>query len=138
MDDMLKAIGDNFRDEPYAKLFGIRLVELGYGFAQVKMEISKDMANLFGGAHGGAVFSLMDAAFELAANSYGTVAVALSMSINYIGPAMVGKAFTAQAREVSRSSRISTYELTVRSEEGVLIASCQAMAYRKKDKLPFL
>jgi acyl-CoA thioesterase len=135
---MLKAIGDNFRDEPYAKLFGIRLVELGYGFAQVKMEISKDMANLFGGAHGGAVFSLMDAAFELAANSYGTVAVALSMSINYIGPAMVGKAFTAQAREVSRSSRISTYELTVRSEEGVLIASCQAMAYRKKDKLPFL
>lgn len=138
MDDTLKAIGDKFRDEPYAKLFGIDLVELGYGCAVVKMEVSEDMMNLFGVAHGGAVFSLMDAAFELAANSYGTVAVALSMSVNYISPALMGKTFTAEAREVSRSNRISTYELTVKNSEGGLIASCQAMAYRKKDKLPFL
>jgi acyl-CoA thioesterase len=138
LDDTLKAIGDKFRDEPYAKLFGIDLVELDYGSALVKMQVSKDMMNLFGVAHGGAVFSLMDAAFELAANSYGTVAVALSMSVNYISPALVGNTFFARAREVSRSSRISTYELTVQNSEGGLVASCQAMAYRKRDKLPFL
>ncbi len=138
MDDTLKAIGDKFMDEPYAKLFKMDLVELDCGSAQVKMDISRDMANLFGVAHGGAVFSLMDAAFELAANSYGTVAVALSMSVNYISPAPVGKTFFAKAREISRSSRISTYELTVHDGDGRLVASCQAMAYRKKDKLPFL
>jgi acyl-CoA thioesterase len=60
------------------------------------------------------------------------------MSVNYISPALVGNVFYGKAREVSRSNRISTYELTVKSSEGGLIASCQAMAYRKKDKLPFL
>lgn len=138
MDDMQKAIADKFREEPYAKLFGIDLVEMDYGSSLVKMTIQGDMANLFGLTHGGAVFSLMDAAFELAANSYGTVAVALSMSVNYINPAPVGDTYFAKAREVSKSNRISTYELTVRNGDGGLIASCQAMAYRKKDRLPFL
>ena len=138
MDDTLKSLAEKFREEPFAKLFGIDLVELDFGRALVKMEVKEEMMNLFGMAHGGAVFSLMDAAFELAANSYGTVAVALSMSVNYISPALVGKTIYAEAREVSKSSRISTYDLEIKSREGELIASCQAMAYRKKDKLPFL
>lgn len=138
MDDTLKSLAEKFREEPFAKLFGIDLVELDYGRAVVKMEVKEEMMNLFGMAHGGAVFSLMDAAFELAANSYGTVAVALAMSVNYISPALAGKTFYAKACEVSRSSRISTYDLEVKSSEGELIAACQAMAYRKKDKLPFL
>jgi acyl-CoA thioesterase len=135
---MQQRLAEKFREEPYAKLFGIDLVELGYGHALVKMEVKEEMMNLFGMAHGGAVFSLLDAAFELAANSYGTVAVALSMSVNYINPALVRKMLFAEAREVSRSNRISTYDLKVKGSEGELIAACQAMAYRKKDKLPFL
>jgi acyl-CoA thioesterase len=138
LDDTLKSLAEKFREEPFAKLFGIDLVELDFGRALVKMEVKEEMMNLFGMAHGGAVFSLMDAAFELAANSYGTVAVALSMSVNYISPALAGKTIYAEAREVSKSSRISTYDLEIKSREGELIASCQAMAYRKKDKLPFL
>jgi acyl-CoA thioesterase len=138
LDDTLKSLAEKFREEPFAKLFGIDLVELDVGRALVKMEVKDEMINLFKMAHGGAVFSVMDAAFELAANSYGTVAVALSMSVNYISPALAGKTIYAEAREVSRSSRISTYDLEVKSSEGELIAACQAMAYRKKDKLPFL
>jgi acyl-CoA thioesterase len=138
LDDTLKSLAEKFREEPFAKLFGIDLVELDFGRALVKMEVKDEMINLFKMAHGGAVFSLMDAAFELAANSYGTVAVALSMSVNYISPALAGKTIYAEAREVSRSSRISTYDLVVKSSEGELIAACQAMAYRKKEKLPFL
>jgi acyl-CoA thioesterase len=138
LDDMQKLLAEKFSEEPYAKLFGIDLVELDFGRALVKMEIKEEMMNLFGMAHGGAVFSLLDAAFELAANSYGTVAVALSMSVNYINPALKGKTLFAEAREVSRSSRISTYDLEVKGSGGEIIAACQAMAYRKKDKLPFL
>jgi acyl-CoA thioesterase len=134
LDEMQQRLAEKFREEPYAKLFGIDLVELDYGRALVKMDVNEQMMNL----HGGAVFSLLDAAFELAANSYGTVAVALSMSVNYINPALKGKMLFAEAREVSRSSRISTYDLDVKGSGGELIATCQAMAYRKKDKLPFL
>jgi acyl-CoA thioesterase len=138
LDEVLETLAKRFREEPYARLLGMELVELEAGRAAVRLKIGEGMSNLFGTAHGGVLFSAIDGVFELAANSYGTVAVALSMNVNFLAPAPSGMTVTAEAREVSRSNRISTYQIELRSEEGWLIASCQAMAYRKRDKLPFL
>ncbi len=136
--DVLKALMKHFTEEPYARLLGIQLAQLEQGRALVKMAISDDMNNIFGATHGGAIFSLMDAAFELAVNSHGTVAVALNVSVNYISPALAGETLYAEGREISRSNRISTCDIMVRGGDGRMVATCQAMAYRKKDKLPFL
>jgi acyl-CoA thioesterase len=138
VDDILKSLADNFEKEPYAILLGMKLERLGEGSALVKMELSEDLNNLFAATHGGAIFSLMDAAFELAVNSHGTVAVALNVSVNYVSPVLAGETIYAEAVEVSRSNRISTCEIMVRGADGRLIATCQAIAYRKKDRLPFL
>ncbi|RZN70144.1 MAG: hotdog fold thioesterase, partial [Candidatus Methanolliviera hydrocarbonicum] len=90
-----------------------------------------------GMAHGGAIFSLIDEAFETASNSHGTVAVALSMNITFIKPPSRGDLLFAEAKETSVSRRIGTYDITVKNDVGDLIATCQALVYRKKDKLPF-
>lgn len=58
------------RNEPYAKKMGIEPVELDAGYSKVKMIFNADMENMFGMAHGGAIFSLLDEAFEMAANSH--------------------------------------------------------------------
>jgi len=50
------------------------------------MTFTPDMENMFGMAHGGAIFSLIDAAFEVASNSHGTMAVALNMNVYYLAP----------------------------------------------------
>jgi len=138
LNEMQEILAKRFLEEPYAKLMGMELLELGFGRAAVKMTTRASMSNLFGTAHGGAIFSLLDGAFELAANSHGTVAVALSMSINFLAGVPEGSTIIAEAREVSRSNRISTYQIEIKGEDGKLVANCQAMAYRKKDKLPFL
>ena len=80
----------------------------------------------------------MDVAFGAAANSYGNVAVALNMSINYIKPSLSGYILSAEATEVSRNRRIATYNIIVKNKSSDVVASCQAVAYLKKDKLPFL
>ncbi|MBN1236232.1 MAG: DUF4442 domain-containing protein, partial [Methanotrichaceae archaeon] len=77
MDQCLAALEKHFAEEPYAGIFGIRIVELEAGRALLKMKTSENMNNLFGMTHGAAIFSLVDAAFELTVNSHGTVAVAL-------------------------------------------------------------
>ena len=136
LDELLRAIAKAFDEEPYAKKMGMRLVEIDYGRALVKMENSKDMTNLFGVIHGGVIFSLIDGAFELAANSYGTIAVALGVNVNYISSAKAGEILYAEAKEVSKTPKISIYDIRVRNDDGRLIATCQAMAYRKKDRLP--
>lgn len=138
MDETLEAIRRWFDREPFAKMMGMRLAEIGQGYAVVELKLAEQMMNIFGTTHGGAVFSLIDGAFEVAANSHGTVAVALNVNVSYINPSAFGDTLQAEAKEVSRSRRISTYLIQVKNDRGELIASCQAMAYRKKDPLPFL
>lgn len=58
--------------------------------------------------------------------------------MNYLNPAKAGDILYAEAREVSRSSRISTYDIRVKNDGGKLIATCQATAYRKREKLPVI
>ena len=132
------AIIKRVREEPYAKKLGIELIELGEGYSKVKMTFKEDMENIFGMVHGGAIFSLIDEAFETAANTHGTVAVALSMNITYIKPVSAGDVLYAEAKEMSLSGRIGTYVINVENERGDLIALCQALVYRKKHELPFL
>jgi acyl-CoA thioesterase len=138
LEETFKAIRKWFAQEPYAKMMGMRLVEIGPGSSMVEMKLSEQMKNICGVTHGGAVYSLIDGAFEVAANSYGTVAVALNVNVSYINPAITNDILYAQAKEQSRSRKISTYHIQVKNDRGELIATCQSMAYRKKDPLPFL
>ena len=124
--------------ERFAKLLGTTVVELVPGRAVVEMRLRPDHANLFGRVHGGAVFSLIDEAFELSSNSHGTIAVALSMSITYHNAPGLEGILRAESREIHRSRKTATYEIRVWDEKRMLIASCQALAYRKEAVLPFL
>jgi len=136
--EIFEAIRRRVAEEPYAKKMGLKLVEVDEGYALVEMKFTEDMENVFGMAHGGAIFSLIDEAFEIASNSHGTVSVALSMSVTYVSSPKKGETLLAEGKEMSRSNRVATYSIQVNTEGGDLIAICQALVYRKRDPLPFL
>jgi len=119
-------------------MFAIEVASLEEGRALLRMKTTPEMNNLFAMTHGAAIYSLVDAAFELAVNSHGTVAVAISVNMNYINAPKVGEILQAEGREVNASRKIAACEITVTGEDGRLIAACQALAYRKKEALPFL
>ncbi len=124
--------------EPYAKILGMEPMEVKAGYAKVAMEVQPNLSNIFGHCHGGAIFSLMDEAFQLACNSHGTLAVALHVGISYHLPPTMGSRLVAEARELHLGRRTGNYLIEVRDENGKLVASCQALAYRKGTALPFL
>lgn len=139
MDEKVKsAILKQIEKEPFCKKFGLRLKEVQEGYAKVEMLFTQDMENMFGMAHGGAIFSLIDAAFEVASNSHGTMAVALNMSINYLASPEKGALLTAEAKEINRTKKTAAYEIHAKDESGKLLASCQALVYRLEKPLPFL
>ncbi len=138
MVDCIQALKEHFGKEAFAGIFGVQIVELEPGRAVVRMETSDKMNNIFDGTHGAAIYALIDSAFELCVNSHGTVAVALGVSVNYLSAAGPGETLIAEGREVNRSARISACEIRVTDGAGRLVATCQALAYRKKDALPFL
>ena len=133
-----RAIFRKVKEEPFARKLNLELVDLDDGYSVVEMTFTKDMENIFGMAHGGAIFGLIDEAFETAGNSHGTVAVALNMNITYMATPPPGTRLRAVAKEVNLTSRTATYDIKVTEENDKLIASCQALVYRKKMKLPFL
>ncbi len=136
--DILEIIKENVEKEPYVKLFGMKVLELRQGYSKVQMKAKKDHLNLHHTTHGGAIFSLVDVAFGSAANSYGNIAVALNIDINYIRPSNPGDILTAEATEVSRGRTVGTYNVLVKNGQGKTIASSQAIAFIKKEKLPFM
>lgn len=137
-DRVLTSIARKVKDEPYARKLGMRLLDLGPGRAVVEMGPREDVSNIFGLTHGGAIFSLIDEAFQASCNSHGTVAVALNVTVTYHNPPAGECTLRAESKEVHRSRKTATYRINVTDQDDLLIASCQAIAYRKRDKLPFL
>ncbi len=137
-EEVRAAIFRQVAQEPFARKFNLNLIELGEGYAKVSMVFTPDMGNIFGKAHGGALFALIDEAFETASNSYGTTAVALNMNISYVSSPSPGATLTAEAREINRTKRTALYEIRVLEEGKKLTASCQALVYRMDQPLPFL
>ena len=135
---VVSAITEQVKKEKFARKMGLKLIEVNPGHAVVELRLKDDMTNIFGMAHGGAIFSLIDEAFEVSCNAHGTVAVALSMNITYHKAPDPTAKLRAESKEIHRSAKTGTYEIRVTDEDNALIASCSALAYRKQEKLPFL
>ncbi len=136
--DQLGAIRENIEKEPYVQLLGIKVIGLEPGYSKVAMKAERKLDNIFSITHGGAIFSLIDVAFGAAANSYGKVAVALSMSINYVAPSAEGDMITATASKLAQTAKTANYQIIAKNGKGQKIAICQAVAYLKNQRLPFL
>lgn len=139
MDEKIRsAILKQIEKEPFGKKFGLKLIDVQTGYARVEMRFTQDVENMFGMAHGGAIFSLIDAAFEVASNSHGTMAIALNMNINYLASPDKGALLTAEAKEMNRTKKTALYDIRATDDSGKLLASCQALVYRLEKPLPFL
>lgn len=124
-------------EEPYAQLLGITLKDVSEGYALVEMVYRPEFDNIYGSAHGGALFSLIDEAFEVSSNSHDKVSVALNMNVTYMKPPQKNALLRAESKEMHRTKRTASYHITVRDDAG-LIAVCQALVYRKDEVIPFL
>ena len=88
-----------------------------------------DKMNGFGIGHGGAVFSLADEAFAIAANQGEYPQVALSASIKYHKPA-TGR-LTAVAKKAREDERTSVYTVLVYSGSD-LVAEFEGIGFKLK------
>lgn len=139
MDEKIRqAIIRQVAKEPFTKKFDLKLLDVQEGYAKVGMVFTEDMENIFGMAHGGALFALIDESFEIASNSHGTMAVALNMNINYISSPSKGSFLTAEAKEFNKTKKTASYDIRVTDGQNNLIAACQALVYRMNKPLPFL
>lgn len=105
-----------------AKMMGIEMVEVGPGHARFSMRVRPDMLNGYDTCHGGMTFTLADAAFAYACNSYNRLSVAQSCEIVFPAPAREGDVLTATAEERYMKGRTGVYDITVTNQDGEVVA----------------
>ena len=139
--NVLESLNEQIRNEPFANHMGIRLRDIGPGYAVMEARFSEKMTNFNGLIHGGAIFALIDEAFSAASNSHGTIALALNMNVTYLQSPKINSLLIVEAKEESRGKRTASYRIEVLQKNGngdQKIALCQALVYRKDKPLPFL
>ncbi len=124
--------------EPFAQALHMSLTALALGHSVVEMTYDPVlMNNIYARAHGGALYALIDEAFETASQTHGDIAVALNVNVTYIKSPEAGDRLVAQADEVAATRKTATYAIKVTNGGGDLMATCQALAYRTGKPVPF-
>ena len=133
------AIFNAVENEPFAKALKVNLIELELGHSVVEMQFDPaTMNNIYERAHGGALFALIDEAFETASQTAGTIAVALNVNVTYVSSPQAGVTLRAEAKRISQTKKTASYDIRVSDAQGNLIATCSALAYRTGKPIPFL
>ncbi len=129
--DQLK---DFFKNDRYAQLTGIEIVEVGIGYCKAKLEIADKHLNAANVVQGGAIFTLADLAFAVASNSHGQLALAINVNITFLKGKSEGTLY-ATATEVADPTRIGAYDVLVTDEGDYPIARFNGLVYRKKENI---
>jgi acyl-CoA thioesterase len=133
MQEHLEIARKGFEKDSYAKSFGIVLDELTDDTIRMHMELREDMFNWFGQLHGGAIYSLADAAFSVLGNNSNNLAVALDCSITFHASPDPGTILIVEGETLSTTRRTSSYLFKVYAEkEGTrtLVATMKSVSYR--------
>ncbi|MBS4022716.1 MAG: PaaI family thioesterase [Dethiobacter sp.] len=112
------------RFNPYWELLGISVVRWETGFARLVMPVKKDLLQVYGLVHGGAIASLIDSSIAVALTSGlapGESASTVELKVNYLAPVLEGKIF-ADTRIVKRGKTIVVGITEVVDEEGRMVA----------------
>lgn len=129
MSDVPHELRERIAGDPFCAALDIDLVALEPGYAETRMTVTEELLNFHGTLHGGALYSLADAAFAGASNSHGDTAVALETNISYLAAVEPGTTLTAVAEETHRTGRTGEYEVVV-TGDGERVATFRGRVYR--------
>jgi len=130
MSGVADEVRERIESDAYCETLGIDVVELDSGYAQTELTITEDLLNFHGTPHGGAIYSLADAAFAAASNSHDEAAVALETNISYLDAVDTGETLSAIAEETHLAGSTAEYEVTVTAQDGERIATFRGRVYR--------
>ena len=111
------------------RLMHMHVISLNAHSAVVELELTDELLNPLGMAHGGTIISQCDIAAGSAAAACGRVAVTLDSTIHYYHPGRAGHLLTATASERKSGRTTAVYLIEVRDDEDKHIADATFTMY---------
>ena len=133
MREHIEIVRKQFKKDKYAKSLGIVLDELTDATIKMHMQLREDMFNWFDRPHGGAIYSLADAAFSVLGNNKNNLSVALDCSVSFHESPDPGTMLIVEGETLSTARRTAVFLFKVYMEkEGtrILVATMKSVSYR--------
>lgn len=108
---------------PFLELIGVRAEHREHGRAVVALDVSRDLANSWGSAHGGVLTSLLDVsmgAAAMAADAHASGVVTVNLSVTFVRSGT--GALVAEGRVMKGGRSLVFCEGEVRDHEGEIVA----------------
>jgi len=125
-----KVVARMYDNDPFSIWLGIERIKVVPGSCELRMTIRNEMLNGFSIAHGGITYSLADSCLAFASNSYGIQAVSVETSISHTKPVLQGDVLVARSEEMSLTTRIGIYHITVTNQRDETVALFKGTVYR--------
>ena len=121
-----------FKEDIYAtETTGINIDQADKDYAKCSLEILPKHKNAAGSVMGGAIFTLADFTFAVAANVDNPVTVSVSSSISYVGAAK-GNTLFCEAVCVKSGKSTCTFILNISDNLGNAVATVTTTGFRKR------
>ena len=119
-----------YERDPATRGLGIELAQIRPGYARMTMTVRADMLNGHQSCHGGFIFLLADSAFAFACNSHNLVTVGAGCTIDYVAPGRLGDVLSAEGVEQVVAGKTGVYDITVRNQDGRIVALFRGKSHR--------
>ena len=123
-----------FARDRAAQSLAMRITHIAPGEATIEMAVRGDMLNGFDTCHGGYITTLGDTAFAYACNTRNEMTVASGLAVEFVAPGRPDDVLVAEAKELSQAGRTGVYDVTIRNQQGQLIALFRGKSYSMKGK----
>ena len=108
---------------PFAKHIGMKLTEVRLGYAKGTVPMKKEHQNVYGGMHGGCVFSMADTIAGFAAATYGHMVTTIDTNFNYLEAIRDTTEVVCEAKVVRHGGRITVLTVEVFDDKGTLVCN---------------
>ena len=129
--DYLQKAKDFFKADIYAvETTGIEILDAAPNYAKCRLDVTQKHLNAANTVMGGAIFTLADFTFAVAANIGGVMTQSLTSQIAYLNVAK-GKTLFAEANCIKDGKSTCYFIVEITDELGTKVASVSATGFRK-------
>lgn len=121
--------------DEFSKWMGIKLVEVREKYCLLEMPVKAEMINGLKTVHGGITFSLADSALAFSSNNTNEASVALNCVINFTKAVRMGDVLRAESVLLSDTRRTGIYDISIKNQDQVLVASFRGTVYKIEKKV---
>ncbi len=82
--DLLNKYQKVVEDNPFAAKIGIEILDIRQGYVCAKVNVKRELQNIYGDLHGGCLYTVCDNMAGVAAGSYGCYVTTINGSIQYL------------------------------------------------------